>query len=91
MPLAPLGCKTQCFVDPDNRRSFGAHSVDSFYIGTLPEHYRVHRVFVTETKAERLTDTIDFYHRRITSPYVSVADEISVAATRLTDTLQGNL
>ncbi len=29
-PLAPLGCKTQCFVGPDNRTSFGEHSIDSW-------------------------------------------------------------
>ncbi|KAL7501977.1 hypothetical protein ACHAXN_000105, partial [Cyclotella atomus] len=29
VPFTPLGCKTQCFVGPDNRTSYGEHSIDS--------------------------------------------------------------
>jgi len=90
-PLAPLGCKTQCFVGPDNRTSFGEHSIDSWYIGTSLEHYRSHRVFVKETSAERVTDTVMFMHRHITNPLVSKADQITVAAKELTDAIRGNL
>ena len=91
MPLGPLGCATQSFVDPDQRKSFGEHSVDSWYIGTSPDHYRSHKVFVRATKAERITDTIVFKHRRITSPYVSAADTITAAAAKLTEAVTGNL
>ena len=38
-PIAPLGCATQCFVGPEQRESFGAHSTDSWYIGTSMDHY----------------------------------------------------
>jgi hypothetical protein len=58
MPLAPLGCRVQCFVDPDNRRSFGAHAAAGHYIRTSPDHYRCQEVLITETKATRITDTI---------------------------------
>jgi hypothetical protein len=57
MPLGPLGCKVQCFVDPDNRRLFGAHSTAGHYIRTSPDHYRCQEVLITETKATRITDT----------------------------------
>jgi hypothetical protein len=90
-PLAPLGCKTQCFVGPDNRTSFGEHSIDSWYIGTSIEHYRSHRVFVKETSAERVTDALVFMHRHITNPVVSKADQITVAAKELTNAIRGNL
>jgi hypothetical protein len=90
-PLAPLGCKAQCFVGPDNRTSFGEHSIDSWYIGTSTEHYRSHRVFVKETGAERVTDTLVFMHRHITNPIVSKADKITVAAKELTDAIKNNL
>ena len=53
MPLAPLGCSTQCFVGPENRASFGEHSIDSWYIGTSDEHYRCYKVFAKATKMER--------------------------------------
>ena len=91
MPLAPLGCSTQCFVGPENRTSFGEHSIDSWYIGTSPDHYRCHTVFTKETKMERVTDTISFKHKRITNPMVSAADEISSAAANLTKALKNNM
>ena len=91
MPLAPIGCATQCFVSPNQRKSFGAHSIDSWYIGTSPDHYRSNIVLIDETKAERITDTIIFHHRRITNPAVSRADEIVAAASKLTEALKGNI
>ena len=91
MPLAPIGCATQCFASPNQRKSFGAHSIDSWYIGTSPDHYRSNIVLVDETKAERITDTIIFHHRRITNPAVSRADEIVAAASKLTEALKGNI
>lgn len=91
MPIAPLGCKTQCFVDPDNRRLFGAHSVDSHYLGHSSDHYQVARVLVTETNLERLTDTIVYFHKRITSPRVSMADAVTVAAAGLAGAIKDNL
>jgi hypothetical protein len=91
MPLAPLGCKTQCYAGPDQRASFGAHSMDSWYIGTSPNHYRCHSVFMKETKATRITDTIAFHHKRVTNPTVSAADAITSAAVTLTETLKDNM
>eukprot|EP00956_Cyclotella_meneghiniana_P010727 scaffold15031_cov47-Cyclotella_meneghiniana.AAC.1 len=91
MPLAPLGCATQCFVGPNQRRSFGAHSMDSWYIGTSSEHYRCHKVIVKETRAERTTDTIVFRHKRVTNPAVSAANTVVAAASQLTDAIQGNM
>jgi hypothetical protein len=46
---------------------------------------------MSETKAERITDTIIFHHRRITNPTVSAAHAIVTAAEKLTATIQNNL
>ncbi len=51
MPLGPLGCRVQCFVGPDNRLSFEAHSTKAHYLRTSSNHYRCQEVLVTETKA----------------------------------------
>jgi hypothetical protein len=91
MPLGPLGCKTQCFVSPEERRSFGTHSIDSWYIGTSPDHYRCHKVFVKETKAVRITDTLLFHHKEITQPTVTVADALVTAAAVLAETVKTNM
>ena len=91
MPLAPLGCATQCFVDTDDRTSWGPNSIDSWYIGTSDKHYRCYDVFAKHTKAVRTTDTIKFMHKWITSPSVQAADVVVAAAERLTDALQNNI
>jgi hypothetical protein len=49
------------------------------------------KVFLKETKAERITDTIVFHHRRITNPLVSSADAIVAAAANLNQTIQDNM
>ena len=90
-PLAPIGCKTQCFVGPDQRTSYGEHSMDSWYIGTSNEHYRCYRVYMKATRAERITDTILFRHKHLTSPSVTKADAITQAAHELTATLKDNV
>jgi hypothetical protein len=91
MPLAPLGCATQCFAANSQRLTFGAHSMDSWYIGTSDEHCRCQKVFMKETKAERTTDTVIFHHKRITCPTVSAADAIVEAAAKLNQTIQENM
>ncbi|KAL7502356.1 hypothetical protein ACHAXN_001073, partial [Cyclotella atomus] len=90
IPLGPLGCKIQCFVDPDNRRTFGAHATNAFYIRTSPNHYRCQEVFVADTRATRITDTYVFHHKRITNPSVTKADVIVAAASELTTAIKNN-
>jgi hypothetical protein len=65
--------------------------MDSWYVGTSDEHYRCQKVFLKETKAERITDTIVFHHRRVTNPLVSSADAIVTAAANLNQTIQDNM
>jgi hypothetical protein len=91
MPLVPLGCETQCFVDPEQRTSFGSHSLDSWHIGSSGDHYRAYKVFMRETRAKRVTDTIVFKHKKITNPAVSAADVIAATAAKLTDTIKNNM
>jgi hypothetical protein len=91
MPLAPLGCRAQCYVDPERRTLYGSHTLDAWYVGTSAEHYRCHKVFMKDTRAERITDTLVFQHRRITNPTVSVADAVTNAANDLTEAIKGNM
>ena len=43
---------------------------------TSPIHYRTHVCHIKETKKERLTDTVQFQHKRITNPTISHADKV---------------
>ena len=76
MPLAPMGCDAQIHEKSDKRGTWDYHSVDGWYLYTSPEHYRTHNCAIKSTKSERLTDTIQFNHKRITKPTITHADKI---------------
>ena len=79
MPLAPMGCDVQIHEKTDNRGTWAYHSIDGWYIRTSDEHYRTHACVTKTTKTERLTDTIQFNHKRITNPTITHADKMMKA------------
>ena len=76
MPLAPMGCAAQIHEKSDKRGTWQYHTVDGWYLNTSPLHYRTHVCHIKESKKERLTDTVQFQHKRITNPTISHADKI---------------
>jgi hypothetical protein len=52
--------------------------MDSWSIGVSTEHYRCQKVYMKDTRAERVTDTLVYKHRKITNPGVSAADAIAL-------------
>ena len=42
MPLAPMGCQVQVHEKTDKRGTWAFHSVNGWYLGTSPDHYRTH-------------------------------------------------
>jgi len=76
MPLAPMGCAAQIHKKTDKRGTWQYHSVDGWYLYTSPNHYRAHACHIKATNKERLTDTVDFQHKRITNPTITHADKV---------------
>jgi hypothetical protein len=89
MPIAPMGCAVQFHIKPGQRKTFGEHSADGFYLKTSEEHYRTHVVFCKKTRAKQLADTVFFKHKYITQPTVMPADAIVNAITKLRNAIQG--
>ncbi|EJK62273.1 hypothetical protein THAOC_17120, partial [Thalassiosira oceanica] len=79
MPLAPMGCKVQVHEKTDNRGSWAYHSVDGWYLSHSPEHYRTANCHIKTTRAERLSDTVQYKCKNITNPTVTVADKLMKA------------
>jgi hypothetical protein len=48
-------------------------------------------VYVTKTRATRISDTVHFKHQYITKPTVSPKSHVVVAAQQLATALQGNI
>ena len=87
MPLAPLGCGIQIHEDTDKRKSWAPHTIDGWYLGTSPEHYRAHRVYAKSTNSERISETVFFKHKYLTNPTISHADKVVNAARELYNAL----
>ena len=88
-PLAPLGCEVQCHEKAANRGSWAEHSVDGWYIGTSHLHYRAFTVFIKQSRAKRVTDTVLFKHKYITWPAITHGDVVTKAALELVKALKG--
>eukprot|EP00956_Cyclotella_meneghiniana_P024798 scaffold50421_cov81-Cyclotella_meneghiniana.AAC.3 len=91
MPLAPMGCEAQVHEKTDKRGTWAYHSLDGWYLNTSPEHYRVHNCHIKSTKAERLTDTIQFKHKHITNPTLSHSDKLMNALANCKAALLGHI
>jgi hypothetical protein len=90
-PFAPLGCAVQAHVKPDARRTWDAHLQAGFNLGTSMEHHRCFKIYITKTRATRISDTVFFKHQYITNPEVSPETMVIQAAQQLTSALQGTI
>jgi hypothetical protein len=63
--------------------SFGGWMVMS------PEQYCTHNCHILHTKSERLSDTVQFQHKRITNPTITHADKVMHALADCVKVLQG--
>ncbi len=89
MPLAPMGCEVQVHEKTGKRGTWAYHSVDGWYLFTSPEHYRTHNCHIRHTKSERLSDTVQFQHKRITNPTITHANKVMHALADCIKALQG--
>jgi hypothetical protein len=90
-PMAPLGCAIQAHVKPDKRRTWDTRSESGFNLGTSMEHHWCFRVYITRTRATRISDTVHFKHQYITNPEISPESLVVAAAQQLTVALKGSI
>ncbi len=89
--FAPLGCAIQAHIKPEDRRTWDTQADAGFSLGTSMEHHRCFRVYITRTRATRISDTVFFKHQYITNPTVSLESHVFAAVQKLTIALQGNI
>ena len=89
MTLAPLGCNIQVHEKTNKRGTWAFHSVDKWYLFTSPGHYCTHNCHVKQTKSKRLSNTVQFQHKRITNPSVTYADKVIHALPDCVKAIQG--
>jgi len=86
-PFAILGCAVELHVMPQHRKSWETHTKTGYYIGAAWDHYRCHRVWVKDTKAERVGQTVFFKHKYITQPAITESDALLRASEDICDAL----
>ncbi len=90
-PSALIRCAVQTHVKPDDRLSWDIRSEPGFNLDTSMEHHQCFRVYVTRTRATRISNTVVFKHQYLTSPMISPESHVVAAAQQLVMVLQGNI
>lgn len=80
-PMAPPGTKIILHEKPNERKSWDPHGTNGWYLGPALEHYRCYRVFANKTKAERTSDTVEFFPQHTPVPYRTPTD-VAIHATQ---------
>jgi hypothetical protein len=90
-PMAPPGTKVIIHEKPEQCQSWDPHGTDGWYLGPALEHYRCYRVFTNKTRAERISDTVDFFPENTSAPFQTQTDIAVQAATELVKVLHNPL
>ena len=87
-PIAPPGVRVVVHEKPAERGSWDPHGVDGWYIGPAMESYRCFKTYIWSTKAERITDTVEWFPHHVTIPKSSDTEIIIAATKDILKTLQ---
>jgi hypothetical protein len=90
-PFAPLGCAIQTHIKLEDQRTWDTQSNAGFSLGTSMQHHQCFWVYITKTRAMRISNTVFFKHQYITNPTVSPESHVVAAAQQLTTALKGNI
>jgi hypothetical protein len=89
MRLALMGCEAQVHKKTDKRGTWAYHSVNRWYLFTLPEHYCTHNCHIMHIKSKSLSDMVQFQHKRITNPSITHTDKVMHALADCNKAIQG--
>jgi hypothetical protein len=78
-PIAPPGIRVLVHLKPNKRETWAPHASEGWYIGPAFEQYRCYKVYMVETKSERITDTLAWYPTKTKLP-TATSLEIIIAS-----------
>jgi hypothetical protein len=82
-PLAPPGTKVLVHEKPEVRGTWSPHAVEGWYVGPASNHYRCYKVWIKETTAERIADTLTWLPLHVKMPGATPTDAAAAAARDL--------
>ncbi len=75
-PFAPLGCRVEAHLAPGICESWAPHTASGFYVGNAWEHYRCHKIYITDTCHSRVCNMVFFKHKYLTMPTITPANAL---------------
>jgi hypothetical protein len=75
-PLAPPGIRVLVHIKPSERTTWSPHGTDGWYTGPALESYRCYTVWLWDTRATRICDTLTWFPTKVTMPLASSNDLI---------------
>ena len=79
--MAPPGSKILVHKKPALRGTWAAHAVKAWYLGPTLHHYWCYHVYISETRGERIADTVVWFPTKGRTPMSSSTD-LAIAAER---------
>ena len=56
-PLAPPGTRALVYFDPTQRRTWGPHTTDAWYLKSAMQNYQCYKFWIPETRGFRITQS----------------------------------
>ena len=75
-PLAPPGIRVLVHIKPSERTTWSPHGADGWYVGPALESYRCYTVWMWDTRATRVCDTLAWFPTKSPMPLASSNDLI---------------
>ena len=89
--FVPIEMETLVHDNPNRRGTFAEHCSKGFVLVTAFEHYRSCVIWMKDTKATRISDTVFHKNKYITNLEFTPKDRVIAAARKLADTLKGRM
>ena len=77
VPLAPPGCRVLVHTKPQHCTTWSPHALDGWYVGPAVDSYRCYCVWMWDTCAIRICDTVSWFPTKVTLPSNSSTDLIT--------------
>jgi hypothetical protein len=88
-PFAPLGCKVEAYLYPGIRETWAPHTASRYYIGNFHEHYWCHKIYIPDTRSNRVRNAVFFKHKYLTMPTITSDVALILATDKLVDAIAG--
>jgi len=86
-PIVPPGIRVLAHVKSANRTTWSPHAEDGWYIGPAMDSYRCYRIWLWDSRAARICDTITWFPTKLVMPLATTADLVLAGITDIQQAL----